>query len=157
MLVTLRKAEASDVQTVLGLIRALAEYERLLSECVADEALLMRHLFSEDPSAEVVLAECDGEAVGFALFFRTFSTFVARPGLYLEDLYVKPSMRGRGVGKRLLEHLMRVALERGCGRLEWSVLKWNTEAIGFYEKMGARPMEGWTVYRMDEKALQKQG
>ena len=120
---------------------------------VATEEALREHLFGERPVAEVVLAE-DGDPAGFALFFHSFSTFLGRPGIYLEDLYVRPEFRGRGVGRALLVHLARLAKERGCGRLEWSVLDWNEPAIGFYGRIGASPVDGWTVYRVTGEALE---
>ena len=139
---------------ILSFIRELAEYERLSHEVVATEEALRDHLFGERPVAEVVIAE-DGEAAaGFALFFHSFSTFLGRPGIYLEDLYVRPAFRGRGTGRALLVHLARLAKERGCGRLEWSVLDWNEPAIGFYRRIGASPVGGWTVYRLSGEALE---
>lgn len=149
----LRPARPDDVPLVLGFIRDLAEYERLSHEVVADETILRESLFGPRPYAEVVLAQWRGEAVGFALFFHSFSTFLGRPGIYLEDLYVRPEARARGVGARLLAHLARLAVERGCGRLEWSVLDWNEPAIRFYEARGARAMSEWTVYRVTGGAL----
>jgi len=148
-----RPAEKRDVAVILGFINELAEYERLSHEVVADEASLERFLFGENRAAEAVIGESEGEAVGFALFFHTFSTFLGRPGLYLEDLYVRPDMRGRGVGKGLLHYVAQLALERDCGRLEWSVLDWNEPAIGFYERLGARAMGDWTVYRLTAENL----
>lgn len=149
----IRPAAPVDVPLVLDLIRELAEYERLLPEVVATEALLHEHLFGEEPRAEVVIAELDGSVAGFALFFHNFSTFVGRPGLYLEDLFVRPPFRGRGVGRALLSHLAAIAIERGCGRFEWWVLDWNESAIGFYRRLGARAMDEWTVYRITGDAL----
>jgi len=146
--ITLRPATPADTRQILRFIRALAEYERLLDHVVATEAGLEAALFGPRPYAEVVLAEEEGAAVGFALFFHTFSTFLGQPGLYLEDLFVVPSARGRGVGRALLVHLSRLAVARGCGRVEWAVLDWNRPAIGFYESLGARPNEEWTVYRL---------
>jgi GNAT superfamily N-acetyltransferase len=150
----LRFATAADTATILAFIRELAEYERLAEEAVADEPTLAAALFGERPYAEVVLAELDGEPVGFALFFHSFSTFLGRPGLYLEDLFVRRSARGRGVGVQLLAFLARLALERGCGRLEWSVLDWNAPAIRFYTGLGASAMDDWTVYRVTDTALE---
>jgi GNAT superfamily N-acetyltransferase len=144
----IRPATSDDVPTIARLIRALAEYERLAHRVELDEARLRDHLFGPRPYAEVILAEEAGAVVGFALFFHNFSTFLARPGVYLEDLFVEPAHRGRGHGKALLAALARLALERGCGRLEWSVLNWNEPAIGFYRALGAVPMDGWTVYRV---------
>lgn len=146
--VVIRPAVEDDVPLVLAFIRELAEYERLLHEVVATEALLRETLFGARRHAEVVIAEEGGEAVGFALFFHNYSTFLARPGIYLEDLYVRPAARGRGTGRRLLAHLARLAKERGCGRLEWWVLDWNEPAIRFYRSLGARPMDEWTVFRV---------
>jgi GNAT superfamily N-acetyltransferase len=146
--IRLRPARADDVDVILDFIRDLADYEKLSDQVVADEDRLRETLFGERPSAEVVVAELDGRPAGFALFFHNFSTFLARPGLYLEDLYVRPELRGRGVGRRLLARLAAIAVERGCGRFEWSVLDWNEPAIAFYDKLGARPMTGWTVFRM---------
>ena len=153
----LRPAVRGDVPEILRLIRALAEYERLSHEVVATEAALAATLFGEAPAAEVLLAEEQGRAVGFALFFRNFSTFLARPGIYLEDLFVEPAYRGRGIGKALLQAVARLAVQRGCGRFEWSVLDWNTPAILFYEALGARPMSDWTVMRVTGEALRRLG
>lgn len=149
----LRAATAGDVPVVLRLIRGLAEYERLLDECVATEAQLRESLFGDRPQAEVVIAEWEGEAAGFALFFHNYSTFLARRGLYLEDLFVLPEHRGRGIGRALLSHLARLAVARGCGRFEWAVLDWNAPAIGFYRALGAVPMDEWTVMRVRGEAL----
>ncbi len=150
---TLRPAIAADTGLVLAFIRQLAKYERLEHEVVVDESTLATHLFGARPMAEVVIAESAGEPAGFALFFHNFSTFLGRPGLYLEDLYVRPEWRGRGIGERLLSHLAALAVERGCGRLEWSVLDWNEPAIGFYRALGAEPMNDWTVFRTSGEAL----
>lgn len=149
----LRPATPADVPVIRGLIEGLAEYEKLRHECHATDALLHDALFGARPHAEVVLAEWDGQVAGFALFFHNFSTFLARPGIYLEDLFVRPEQRGHGIGKALLMHLAHVAVQRGCGRLEWSVLDWNVNAIGFYEKLGARAQDEWTVYRVTGDAL----
>ena len=140
---------------ILSFIRELAEYERLSDEVVATEQALREHLFGERPVAEVVIGEEGGTPAGFALFFHSFSTFLGRPGIYLEDLYVRPESRGRGVGRALLVHLARLAKERGCGRLEWSVLDWNEPAIGFYGRLGASPVDGWTVFRVTGEALEE--
>ncbi|MDB4878949.1 MAG: family N-acetyltransferase [Gemmatimonadetes bacterium] len=154
---TLRPATVADVPEILRCIRALAEYERLAHACVATEALLQESLFGPSPAAQVVLAESGGATAGFALWFRSYSTFLARPGIYLEDLFVFPEWRGQGLGRRLLRHLARTALERGYGRLEWAVLDWNVDAIRFYESLGARPMSDWTTYRVDGTALGELG
>jgi len=150
---TLRPAVPDDAATIAGLIRELAVYEKLEGQAKATPDDLRRHLFGDRPAAEVILAEVDGHAVGFALFFPTFSTFRGRPGLYLEDLYVRPEHRGRGIGKALLARLAGLAVDRGCGRLEWSVLDWNEPSIGFYRSLGAAPMDEWTVYRLADSAL----
>jgi GNAT superfamily N-acetyltransferase len=144
----IRPATPDDVPTIARLIRGLAEYERLAHRVELDEARLREHLFGPRPYAEVLLAEEAGAVVGFALFFPVYSTFLARPGLYLEDLFVEPAHRGKGHGKALLAALARLVLERGYGRLEWSVLNWNEPAIGFYRALGAMPMDEWTVYRL---------
>lgn len=151
--VTLRQAVEADVPDILRCIRGLAEYERLAHACIATEALLRESLFGPSPSAEVVLARVGDETAGFALWFRSFSTFLARPGIYLEDLFVFPAFRGRGIGRRLLAHLAQIALEREYGRVEWAVLDWNVDAIRFYESLGAVPMSDWTTYRVTGDAL----
>lgn len=151
--VTLRFAESADLPQILAFIRELAEYEQLAHEVVADEATLEAGLFGAMPGAEVLLAEVDGEAAGFALFFHNFSTFLGRRGLYLEDLFVRPAFRGRGVGRHLMASLAKIAVERGCGRFEWSVLDWNAPAIGFYRSLGAAGLDEWTVQRVDGEAL----
>jgi GNAT superfamily N-acetyltransferase len=153
MTTIVRAATRGDVPLIRSLIEGLAEYERLRHECVATDELLLTSLFGERPFAEVVIAEWDGEPAGFALFFHNYSTFLARPGIYLEDLYVRPEHRGHGIGRALLRHLAQLAVERRCGRLEWSVLDWNEDAIGFYKKLGARPQDEWTVYRVTGDAL----
>jgi GNAT superfamily N-acetyltransferase len=153
--VTLRAATVADVALVGQLIRELAEYEKLAHEAVATDALLERHLFGETPRAEVVLAERDGDVAGFALFFHNFSTLLGRPGLYLEDLYVRPAHRGAGIGRVLMAYLAKLALERGCGRFEWCVLDWNEPATRFYRSLGAEPMSEWTVQRVTGTALEK--
>jgi GNAT superfamily N-acetyltransferase len=153
----IRPATAADTRTICGLIRALAEYERLGHEVVLDESQVREYLFGPRRYAEVLLAEEAGEIVGFALFFHNFSTFLGRPGIYLEDLFVTPEHRGQGHGKALLRALARLALERGCGRLEWSVLDWNETAIEFYRSLGAEPMNDWTVYRLTGEALRALG
>ena len=151
----MRPAEKRDVGVIMGFIKELAEYEGLAHEVVADEVSLERSLFGEHPVAEALIAEFETTPIGFALYFPTFSTFVGRPGLYLEDLYVRPNMRGKGVGTLLLQHVARLARGRGCGRLEWSVLNWNQPAIRFYEALGARAMDDWTVYRLTDDYLSK--
>ena len=153
---TFRFAEKEDVSKILYFIRELASYEHMLDEVVATEELLEEWLF-EKGKAEVLFAVKDGEEIGFALFFHNFSTFLGRAGIYLEDLYVKPEYRGNGYGKALLQELARIALERGCGRLEWLCLDWNQPSIDFYLAMGAEPMKDWTVYRVAGEALEKLG
>ncbi|HUG27091.1 MAG TPA: GNAT family N-acetyltransferase [Gemmatimonadales bacterium] len=153
MSLTIRPAVAADVPLILEFIRGLAEYERLAHEVVATEELLHRWLFGERPVAEVLLAELNEAPAGFALYFHNFSTFLGRPGIYLEDLFVRPAFRGRGVGVRLLGELARLAVDRGCGRLEWSVLEWNASAIGFYRALGAVAQDEWTVFRVTGDAL----
>jgi GNAT superfamily N-acetyltransferase len=150
----IRPATEDDVPIILSLIRELAEYERLSHEVVATEGLLRESLFGERRGAEVLIACCKGAPAGFALFFHSFSTFLGRPGIYLEDLYVKPEFRGQGIGRALLTHLARLAKERGCGRLEWAVLDWNEPAIKLYKSIGAVPMDEWTVYRVTGEALE---
>jgi len=157
MTLSIRPAVRQDVPLVADLIRELAKFEKLEHEVVLTDDLLVAGLFGARPYAEAVIAEEDGRPIGFALFFHTFSTFLARPGIYLEDLFVLPDQRGRGVGRALLGHLAHLALERGCGRLEWAVLNWNQEAIRFYERLGARPNSEWTVYRLAGEALQALG
>ncbi len=149
----IRSASKEDVPVIAELIRGLARYEKLEHEVVMTEDLLAAGLFGERAYAEVLLAVDEERPVGFALFFHNFSTFLGRPGIYLEDLFVVPEERGSGVGRALLEHLARLALDRGCGRLEWAVLDWNRDAIAFYERLGARPNSDWTVYRLTGEAL----
>jgi GNAT superfamily N-acetyltransferase len=153
----IREAAEEDVPLILSLIRELAEYERLSDEVVATEDGLRESLFGERRYAEVLIAEHDGAPAGFALFFHNFSTFLGKPGIYLEDLYVRPQFRGSGIGRQLLVKLAHLALERGCGRLEWSVLDWNEPSIGFYMQLGAVAMDGWTIYRVSGHALRKLG
>ena len=147
-----REAEGADVPLILQFIRELADYEGMLDEVVADEPTLEEWIFDRG-RAEVVFALEDGREVGFALFFYNFSTFLGRAGLYLEDLYVRPEHRGKGYGKALLKRLAQIAVERGCGRLEWWCLDWNRPSIDFYLAMGAEPMSDWTVYRVAGEAL----
>jgi GNAT superfamily N-acetyltransferase len=151
--IAIRPAVREDTGRILAFIRELAEYEQLAHEAVADEAGLARQLFGDTPRAEVLIAEVDGEAAGFALFFHNFSTFVGKPGLYLEDLFVRPQYRGLGLGKRLMVRLAKLAQDRDCGRFEWSVLDWNTPAIDFYRSLGAVGMDAWTVQRVTGDAL----
>ncbi len=145
---TIRPATRADVPIILQLIRDLATYERAPNEVTATEAGLAEVLFGQKPSAEVVLAFAGDNPVGFAVFFQNFSTWLGRPGIYLEDLFVKPEMRGRGYGRALLVHLAQIARNRNCGRMEWAVLDWNEPAIQFYRKLGAKPMDEWTVFRL---------
>ena len=151
----IRPASEADVPQILQFIRELAEYEKLLHEVTATEAGLRQQLFGARPHAECVIAELGGKPAGFALFFHNFSTFLAKPGLYLEDLYVRPELRGKGVGRQLLAHLASLALRRGCGRFEWAVLDWNKPAIDFYRSIGAEMMETWKINRLTGKALEK--
>ncbi|MCR3954676.1 MAG: GNAT family N-acetyltransferase [Gudongella sp.] len=151
--VTLRLAKEEDLSLILRFIKELADYEKLLHEVIATEEILRESLFVRK-AAEVVIAEYKDEPVGFALFFHNFSTFLGRPGLYLEDLYVRPEMRGKGIGKLLLSYLAKLALDRGCGRFEWWCLDWNKSSIDFYKSIGAIPMDEWTVYRVCDKALE---
>lgn len=153
MSVQLRFAGATDVPVIAKLIRGLAHFEKLEGEVTMTEELLAKNLFGPRPYAETLLAEDGSDVVGFALFFHNFSTFLAQPGIYLEDLFVVPEQRGRGIGRALLERLAQIAIERGCGRLEWAVLDWNRDAIGFYERLGATPNSDWTVYRLTGESL----
>lgn len=157
MTLRIRAAEPADVPLIADLIRQLAKFEKLDDDVVLTEDLLMTGLFGPRPYAETVIAEDDALPVGFALFFHTFSTFLARPGIYLEDLFVLSDHRGRGIGRALLAHLAQLAVQRGCGRLEWAVLNWNQDAIRFYERLGARPNSEWTVYRLTGEALSALG
>jgi len=149
----IRPGELEDVPLIAELIRDIARYEKLEHEVVMTEEKLTDGLFGERRYAETLIAENDGEPMGFALFFHSFSTFLAQPGIYLEDLYVVPDQRGKGVGRALLERLAQLAVDRGCGRLEWAVLDWNKDAIGFYERLGAKPNSDWTVYRLTGEPL----
>lgn len=151
---TIRPAAEADVPLILTLIRDLARYEKMEDKVVATEELLRRALFGEHPHAEVLIGDASDEpGLCFALFFHNFSTFLGRPGIYLEDLYVKPHVRGRGYGKKLLSRLARIANERNCGRVEWAVLDWNESAIGFYKSLGARAVDEWTIFRLRGEAL----
>lgn len=152
---TIRPAIIEDTALILRFIRELADYEKLLHEVVADEATLKESLFGDIPHAKVVIGEYNDVAVSFALYFHNFSTFLGRPGIYLEDLYVQPNMRNKGLGKILLGYLASIALELKCGRLEWWVLDWNKPAINFYQSLGAQSMDEWTVNRVTDEALDK--
>ena len=152
--ITFRFAQPEDTGLILSFIRELADYEKMLDQVVATEELLREQLFDKH-GAEVLFALADGQEVGFALFFHNFSTFLGRRGLYLEDLFVKPAFRGQGYGKALLKKLARIAVERGCGRLEWACLDWNQPSIDFYLSMGAQPMNDWTVYRLTGDSLNR--
>jgi len=157
MTISIRSATPDDLPLIADLIRALADYEKLADEVRFDEAVLGAKLFGARPYAEVLIGELDGGPQGFALFFHNFSTFEGKPGVYLEDLFVRPEARGSGLGKALLARLAALAVERDCARLEWSVLDWNEPAIGFYKKLGARLMDEWTVMRVDGAALASLG
>ena len=152
--ISVRFAGREDLPLILHFIKRLAEYERMADMVVADEATLEKQLF-EDRRAEVLFSMVDGKAAGFALFFHNFSTFLGRTGLYLEDLYVEPEMRGLGCGKALIRALAEVAVERGCGRMEWCCLNWNTPSIEFYKSLGAEPMEDWTTFRVAGDGIRK--
>jgi GNAT superfamily N-acetyltransferase len=151
---TIRLAERADTAAILGFIRELAEFEKLAGQLVVDEETLARNLFGPRPYAECLLAEVDGGAAGFALYFHNFSTFVGKPGLYLEDIYVAPVFRRRGMGLALFRELAKIAIVRDCGRIEWSVLDWNERAIAFYAKIGAEPMSDWTVQRLTRAGIE---
>lgn len=155
MALTIRDARPGDENLVLTLIRELAVYEKMIDEVVATGPDIGRALFSDSPSAYCLIAEWDGDVCGFALYFHNFSTFMGRSGLYLEDLYVRDSHRGKGIGKALLARLAAIAVEKGCPRFEWSVLDWNAPSIAFYESLGAQPMSEWTVYRLTGAPLRK--
>lgn len=157
MTIAVRAAAPADLPLIAELIRELAAYEKLAGAVRFDAAVLGDHLFGAHPAAEVVIGEADGEAAGFALFFHNFSTFEGKPGIYLEDLFVRPAARGRGLGKALLAHLAALARARGCARLEWSVLDWNAPAIGFYHGLGAAMMDDWRIMRVDGAALARLG
>lgn len=153
--VSLRPATSADTPQILAFIRGLAEYEKLSHVCFATEESLRQTLFGPRPFAEVTMADWDGQPAGFALFFHNYSTFRARPGIYLEDLYVVPALRGKGIGKALLRELARLAVDRGCARLEWSVLDWNAPSIAFYKSLGAEPQDEWTIFRLTDEALER--
>ena len=153
--VTIVQATERDAPIILQMIKDLAEYERMSDQVTATEQSLRATLFGSRPSAEVVIAKAGHTPAGFALFFHNYSTFVGKPGLYLEDLFVRPEWRGHGIGRALLSHLAKITIERDCGRFEWSVLDWNEPAIGFYKKLGAVPMEDWTIFRITGDALQR--
>jgi GNAT superfamily N-acetyltransferase len=150
---TIRPASPTDLPVILDLIQQLAEYEKLRDACVATESRLRDSLFGPHPAAEVIIAEHEGVPAGFALYCHNYSTFLARRGIWLEDLFVRPEHRGRGIGRLLLERLAAIAVERDCGRLEWAVLDWNASAIGFYRSLGAVPMDEWTTFRVTGDAL----
>ena len=152
-MISIRAAVPEDVPLILTFIRELAEYERLADQVTATEQALRDSLFGPRPHAEVLIAEVDGQPAGFALYLHNYSTFLARPGLYLEDLYVRPAFRRQGIGRQLLTRLARLAVERGCGRFEWNVLDWNEPARRFYESLGAVPMSDWTTYRVAGPSL----
>jgi len=149
--ISLKFAEEKDIPVILSLIKELAEYEKLLDKVTVTEERLKENLFGKRKYAEVIIAELDKKPAGQALFFHNFSTFIGKPGIYLEDLYVKPEYRGKGIGKALLKKLIEVAKERNCGRVEWVVLDWNKPAIDFYKKLGAEPMNEWIIYRLIEE------
>ena len=151
--IQIQPATEADVPLILQLIKALAEYERLGDQVSATEAMIRESFFGPAPHAQAVIARVAGDAVGFAIWFSTYSTFLSKPGIYLEDLFVLPHWRGHGIGRALLRHLARIAVERGCGRIEWSVLDWNETAIRFYRNIGARAMDEWTVYRLTGDAI----
>ena len=150
---TIRPAHAEDAETIVSLIHELAAYEKLEHEAVAGPEAIRLHLFGDRPRAEAILAEVDGRPVGFALFFHNFSTFLGRPGMYLEDLFVRPEHRATGIGRALLTELAGIAADRGCGRLDWAVLDWNEPAQAFYKSIGAKPVDDWTIYRLDARAI----
>jgi len=153
--ISVTPATPGDIPAILDLIRKLAEYERLSHQVVATEDLLHEHLFGPRPAADALIGQLDSRTVGFALFYQTFSTFLARPGIWLEDLFVLSESRGAGVGSALLRQVAAIAIARNCGRLEWSVLDWNEPALGFYRKLGAVPMNDWTIQRVTSDALNK--
>jgi len=150
---TIRNATIDDSELILNLIKELAEYEKLLHEVTATKEILEETLFSERPFGEVIIGDFEEKPIGYALFFYNFSTFTGRPGIYLEDIYVQPNMRGKGMGKCLLAYIANLAVKENCTRVEWSVLDWNTPSIKFYRSIGAIPMDGWTVQRLDGESL----
>jgi GNAT superfamily N-acetyltransferase len=156
-MIDIRPARPADAPLLLQLIRGLAAYEKLSDQVTATEADLTETLFGPRPAAESVIAELDGAPAGFAIFFASYSTFLARPGIYLEDLFVQPELRRRGVGRALFTHVARLAVRRNCGRFEWSVLDWNAPAIAFYRSLGAVPLDDWTVFRLTGEALRRLG
>jgi len=153
--VLIRKGTADDVPALLSLIQSLAEFEKLSQEVVATAYTLRHHLFDQPTATRILMIDLDGESVGYALYFVSFSTFLGCPGIYLEDLFVLPDYRGRGFGQRVLVRLAQIASEKGYGRVEWSVLDWNTRAIEFYKELGAKPMSDWTMYRLDGDDLER--
>lgn len=153
--IVIKKAEPKDVPLILSLIKEIAEYEKLSHEVVATEEILAESLFGKNANTEVVIAYDNDIVAGYAVFFHNFSTFIGKSGLYLEDIYIKPEMRAKGIGKKIFKYLVNLAAERNCGRMEWAVLNWNVPAINFYQKLGAVPLEGWTVYRLTEDKLTK--
>ena len=153
--IKIRSAEIKDSEIILKLIKELSVYEKLSHTVINNEVLLKENLFGKRKFAEVLIADFENQSVGFALFFHNYSTFVGKPGIYLEDLYVKPEMRGKGIGKALFLELIKIAKERNCGRVEWSVLNWNKSAIDFYKSMGAIPMDEWTVYRLTSDKIEE--
>ena len=156
-MIYIRSATLDDIPLILQLIHELAEYEKAPEQAVATDRDLRRDGFSANPKFRVLIAEWEGRPAGFALFFYNYSTWLGRPGLYLEDLFVQPQHRGKGIGKALLVRLAKIAVEEGCGRFEWQVLDWNTPAVRFYKSLGAKPMDEWTVYRLTDEALAKLG
>lgn len=153
LVINVRAAGDADVTLILQLIRELAEYEKLGDQVTADESLIRDALFGEESSAEALIGEIDSEAAGFALFFHNFSTFLGKRGLYIEDIFVRPEFRGRGLGKAFLRELAQIALSRNCGRMEWAVLDWNEDAIRFYRSLGAEAMHEWVLYRLTEENI----
>jgi GNAT superfamily N-acetyltransferase len=153
--IRIETAVAADAGDIYGMVVELADFEQLLDECVATEDRLRESLFGDRPCAEALIARLGAESVGFALFFRSYSTFRAQPGIFLEDLYVKPEQRGSGVGTRLLARVAQLAVERGCGRLEWAALDWNTNAVDFYKRLDAEPLEEWTTFRIGDDPLKR--